>query len=420
MHARQLLHHIALTYLPVSFWRRRITYAAKNLSPPHLNKQLLIDVSAIAQIDVGTGIQRVVRNLYQALLATPPAGYRICPIAATRTQAYHYLPTDFLQRKTPTLTIPVQVGNGDIFLGLDLSAHIIPRHLSQLWNWKQQGVCFSLFIYDLLPVLSPHWFNAKTTRNFHHWLRAIALLANNTITISRIVQTDVLSWMYQHYQLSATDIPCDTIPLGAELDSDTINSPPVQLPQQLAQRDFILMVGTIEPRKGHDEALAAFEALWATGNTTTLVIAGKQGWKVESFIQRLQIHPETDKRLIWLNNPDDNLLRTLYQQCLGVLTSSKGEGYGLPLIEAAYFHKSVLARDLPIFREIAGENITYFQTAPDQNNLSIALPQWLIWLKNNNKPPQLPIKHTWQESCRALTQALPHQTYTPPYKTSNL
>ncbi|GEP30092.1 hypothetical protein TPL01_12300 [Sulfuriferula plumbiphila] len=128
------------------------------------DRQLLIDVSAIAQADAGTGIQRVVRNLYQALLAAPPEGYRICPVAATRKQFYAYLPTGFLQQPARSASAPIQVCAGDIFLGLDLSAHIVPHHMPALFRWKQQGVRMSFVIYDLLPVLEPAWFNPKATR----------------------------------------------------------------------------------------------------------------------------------------------------------------------------------------------------------------------------------------------------------------
>jgi glycosyltransferase involved in cell wall biosynthesis len=296
------------------------------------------------------------------------------------------------------------VKSGDIFLGLDLSAHLIPHHLDQLWNWRNQGVRISIVIYDLLPVLHPEWFTPRANHNFRRWLRAIALLANNTIAISRTVQSDFHTWMQQHYQLSETEIPCTTIPLGAELDNNTVDSL-TPLPPQLTECDFILMVGTIEPRKGYDDALAAFESLWATGNTTRLIIVGRQGWKTDALTHRLQTHAEIGKRLIWLNNADDNLLHALYQSCLGVLITSRGEGYGLPLVEAAYYHKPVLARDLPVFHEIAGANVSFFHSASGPD-LNLALTQWLKRINNGHTYIHQPVEQTWQASCMALTYAL--------------
>lgn len=410
----RFLQNIALKYLPVSFLRNRLANSANEYDRTNnTDKQLLIDVSAIAQTDAGTGIQRVVRNLYQALLAAQPEGYRICPVAATRKQPYGYLPTDFLlqspHNQTRTSLAPIQAHAGDIFLGLDLSAHIVPHHMPELFHWKQQGVRMSFVIYDLLPVLEPTWFNPMTTQNFHRWLRALAILADDAIAISRTVQIDFSAWMQQNYGLNECTLPCTTIQLGAELNtansSNPANDHPIHLPLQLTQHHFILMVGTIEPRKGHEDVLDAFEQRWAMNDQINLVIAGKQGWKVEPFIHRLQTHSEASERLHWFNSPNDDVLLALYQHCSGLIMASKGEGFGLPLIEAAYFNKPVLVRDIPVFKEIAGDAATYFSTT-GSNSLEQTLPQWLAKLETPLRVPPRSTWVTWRESCMQLTETL--------------
>lgn len=407
----QLLKNLALKYLPVSFLRNRLAKSTTKTSLSiNTDKQLLIDVSVISKADAGTGIQRVVRNLYQELLATPPAGYLVCPVAATRKQGYYYLPTDFLQQPSSISGKPVQVHTGDLFLGLDLAAHIISYRMAELLRWKQQGVRISFLVYDLLPVLDPTWFNPKTTQNFKRWLRAIAILADDVIAISRTVQTDFSTWMQRTYDLDKCDLSSTTIQLGAELNT-TINSQLtserlVHLPAQLAPHKFILIVGTIEPRKGHADVLDAFEQLWAMDDKTNLVIAGKQGWKVEHLIQRLQNHPEAGKRLHWLNSPSDEVLLALYQNCSGLIMASKGEGFGLPLIEASYFNKPVLVRDIPIFREIAGDNVTFFPNESPSELLK-GLTNWIAALMPEKSVLSPSVNCiTWQESCLQLDRIL--------------
>ncbi|MET3139233.1 glycosyltransferase involved in cell wall biosynthesis [Undibacterium sp. GrIS 1.2] len=400
------LKKIALNNLPVYKLRNRLQLSVKHLDGENSSiRQLLVDVSAIAQSDAKTGIQRVVRNLYQQLLRSPPNGYRICPIVASRKNFYHHVPANFLNMPTTSPGTPIQVRAGDIFLGLDLSAHIIPHHLPELWAWKKQGLHICIVIYDLLPVLHPQWFNPRATENFHRWLRAVALLADRGIAISRTVQVDFHSWLSQKYDLTANDIPCATIMLGSELDSDSIATE-AQLPKKLDQCEFILMVGTIEPRKGYDDALDAFEALWETGNNMTLVIAGKQGWKVDALVRRLQSHLGCNNQLHWIENANDNVLRTLYQNCKGVIVASRAEGFGLPLIEAARFNKPLLVRDIPIFREVAGDTVSYF-SALQQKNLTHALKEWLIKLNEKDQIPGVPpVVVTWHESCKDLIAAL--------------
>lgn len=399
----------ALNFLPVSWLRHRLQ--ARTCKPDlSTQKKLIIDVSSIAQSDAKTGIQRVVRNLYQQLLLAPPVGYVVCPVVATRKQFYQYVSQDFLRQASPALrdsSTPIYIEPGDIFLGLDLSAHLIPHHLPAMWAWKKQGLRMSFVVYDLLPVLQPQWFNPRAGKNFHRWLRALALLADNAIAISGTVKADFDAWMRDHCELNEADLPCQFIQLGAELnteDSLPANAPS-HLPQQFAGKKFVLMVGTIEPRKGHEDVLDAFAALWATGELTELVIVGKPGWKVEALVQRLQAQSEAGKRLHWLDNANDEILRTLYRDCQGVIVASKGEGFGLPLIEAAYFNRPVLARDIPVFREIAGNNVSFF--LDEDSNLLISLTRWIksISLQKNTES-YVNMVNTWPESSTQLLSIL--------------
>jgi glycosyltransferase involved in cell wall biosynthesis len=128
------------------------------------------------------------------------------------------------------------------------------------------------------------------------------------------------------------------------------------------------MVGTIEPRKAYDTALAAFEFLWRERGREApdLVIVGKAGWKTEQLQQRLRTHREAGKRLHWLDNVTDEGLGRLYEACRGLFVCSLGEGFGLPLGEAMMQGTHVLARDLPVFREQNLPNVSFFEDdSPD-------------------------------------------------------
>ena len=112
------------------------------------------------------------------------------------------------------------------------------------------------------------------------------------------------------------------------------------------------MVGTLEPRKGHRIALDAFEALWADGLDVCLVIAGKHGWGVDHLAEAIRTHREFGKRLFWHERVDDAGLAQLYSDCDGLIAASFAEGFGLPIVEAGYFGKPVIASDIPVFREV--------------------------------------------------------------------
>jgi len=131
--------------------------------------------------------------------------------------------------------------------------------------------------------------------------------------------------------------------------------------ERIASRPALLMVGTVEPRKGHAQVLDALDALWSGGEELNLVIVGKQGWLVDALATRLREHPEQGRRLFWFEGASDEWLETLYRQAKLLIAASFGEGYGLPLIEAARRGTPLLARDLPVFREVAGDHALYFR-----------------------------------------------------------
>jgi glycosyltransferase involved in cell wall biosynthesis len=392
--ARKYLHHtVCESILPMA---------------DNSEKQLLVDVSVIINNDARTGIQRVVRALLQQLLIQPVIGYRVRPVFATRKHEYHYAPDCFGLTDYPTAnlneTSAVKVGSGDMFLGLDLAAHLLPLHRTQLAKWKRLGAEIHIVVYDLLPVLHPQWFNTKTTKNFHRWLRAIAVFADSVICISNTVKKDLDDWLNHNYSLATGTIPIRTIPLGADISASV---PSRGLPENINQllvkfvsKPTVLMVGTLEPRKGHSQILAAFDKLWQRGREINLVIVGKAGWKTEALQQALRTHPQNNNYLYWLDNASDELLELLYGSCTGVIVASLAEGFGLPLIEARHFNKPVLARDIPVLREIGGNAVAFFSGASTEDLLS-EIQSWLNKITVEPIPFNVP-QQTWQYSANEL------------------
>lgn len=168
----------------------------------------------------------------------------------------------------------------------------------------------------------------------------------------------------------------------------------------------MLMVGTVEPRKGHEQVLSAFEQLWAQGEGCVLVIVGKSGWMYDDLIERLRQHPELGRHLFWFEGLADETLAHLYQHCDCLMAASYVEGFGLPLIEAAQTGLPLLVRDIPVFREVAGEYATYFK-AGDSSELAEVLTNWWPVLKAGSaiKSQALPFL-TWQQSVDRLCEVL--------------
>ena len=154
------------------------------------------------------------------------------------------------------------------------------------------------------------------------------------------------------------------------------------------------MVGTIEPRKGHAHVLDAFDQLWSRGLDVNLVIVGAEGWRhlrpnmrrvIPQIIARLRSHPEWGRRLFWVSRASDEYLEKIYATSSCLIAAAEGEGFGLPLIEAARHGLPIIARDIPVFREVAGEHAFYF-AGKDSDVLAEAIKQWLVLHERGEHP----------------------------------
>lgn len=375
-------------------------------------RHLLYDVSVIIKSDAGTGIQRVVKAFYLFLINNCPTGYEIYPIYAESGKPYSYLRINCFNMNYPYTQHKVQIKSGDIYCGLDLCLHIIAKHSDELNSWKEKGAVLYFFIHDLLPYLHPQWFHEADVDAFTLWLESVTQLADGLLCSSRVVQQDIMQYLNVRHGLQQRNILPHVIPFAAD-HPESIKSTGFPLNAkalftQCKKRTTILMVGTIEPRKGHDEILSAFEILWLQGKELNLIIVGKAGWKTDKLQERIRRHPEKDQKLFWLENISDQMLDKIYQNTQGLIFASQAEGFGLPLIEALYYKKPVLARDIPVFREIGGNSINFFKGI-DSDALSEEIHSWLNTMQQG-KNKSIDSVRTWNDAGKELLTCLPFNT----------
>ena len=409
--ALRLLSHIGVLGL-VRVPTARRWLANASCQPPEFEltdqspHQLLVDISVIHQHDAGTGIQRVVRSVLGHLQITPLADRVVHPVAASAKRPYAYCHP---RKCSGDACERVTARKGDVFLGLDLVAHLLPKHVSQLLEWKLSGARLYFVVYDILPLIHPSHFKPRRVQHFKRWVRLISILADGLLCISRTVQSDLQAWLARHFGLSPQHVPSHVIPLGGDF-SKSINSAAPRIAAQAAlsvlqDHRWALMVGTLEPRKCHAQVLDAFELLWQQGQAFCLVLIGRAGWHTQALQQRITQHPELNCRLYWFGDANDAELTLFYQQCTGVVAASVAEGYGLPLREAMAHSKPLLARDIPVFEEVAGNYAEYF--ADDSpSGLSTKLSHWLT--ASPQSAAQTPPLHlpTWAITTQRILVAI--------------
>lgn len=390
---------------------------------PAPQRQLLVDVSALIQSDLKTGIQRVVRSILLSMIADPPPGLRIEPVYSRGgNQQYMYARTFGMtlvgETELALEDAPCDMRPGDIFFGLDLFTTGTTQNEQRLLDLRMRGLEVYFVVYDVLPMLRPEVFPFGTEQYFGDFLRTVHKVANGVLCISRAVADELAGWIASEKLERRSPLKLAHFHLGADIDASapSFGLPPDadQVLAALAQRPSFIMVGTVEPRKGHAQALAAFELLWDSGVDVNLVVVGKEGWMVEKVCERMRSHPEKARRLFWLAGISDEMLQKLYAASSALLAPSEGEGFGLPLIEAAQKGIPILARKLPVFQEVAGEHAAYFDGLAPQD-LAKAIQDWLALQQAGLAPQSTGMPWlTWDGSARQVLDALVGQRW---YKT---
>jgi alpha-1,3-rhamnosyl/mannosyltransferase len=117
--------------------------------------------------------------------------------------------------------------------------------------------------------------------------------------------------------------------------------------------EFLLYVGTIEPRKNPWKLVAAFSQVSQKRKTLKLVLAGIRGWLVDDFMKALD-HSAAKQNVIVTGYLDDEQLCALYSSCSLFVYPSLYEGFGLPPLEAMACGAPVLASKIPSIAEVVG------------------------------------------------------------------
>lgn len=372
-------------------------------------RQLLVDISELVQRDARSGIQRVVRSILKEWLLVPPEGYRIEPVFATNEQSYCYA-RKFTARfmgasEQDLLDDAIDYAPGDIFFGLDFQPQVVVAQRRFYQELRRKGVSVKFLLHDLLCIRQPEYFPPGSAEGFARWLDVVAE-NDGAVCVSRTVAQDLECWLREHGGARA-GFEIDWSHNGADIgNSDPSKGLPPDadaLLQICHTRTTFLMVGTLEPRKGHAQVLDAFESLWANGDKAILVIVGKQGWMVDDLIVRLRGHAASGVSLFWLEAISDEYLEKVYAASACLIAASYGEGFGLPLIEAAQHELPIIARDIPVFREVAGEHAFYFRG--EGESLADALKEWM----HLNAEGMAPLSSgmfslTWKQSAQRLMQ----------------
>ncbi|MES2974058.1 MAG: glycosyltransferase family 1 protein [Pseudomonadota bacterium] len=221
-----------------------------------------------------------------------------------------------------------------------------PRHAQSLRN---KGVRPVFFIHDLIPVTHPAFCRDGEQATHMARLRNAMAWGCGIITNSHDTRGQLLGLA------RAQGWPARPV-LAAPLGSAALPRAPAA---RLLAADYFVMLGTIEPRKNHALMLDVWRQLAQRMQAAcpTLVVIGQGGWKSDAVMA--QLRSGALPHVMYLENCSDVALAAWLQHARALLFPSHAEGYGLPLVEALALNLPVVASDLPVFREIAGNTPDY-------------------------------------------------------------
>ncbi len=204
-------------------------------------------------------------------------------------------------------------------------------------------------ICDLTFFTNPDWHERSKVLFFQRAIRYAARHADALISISETT-TSLLR------EIVKPIAPITTIPLGVDLERFTLSAETSDalnahgLPSDVP---YFFFLGTFEPRKGLDLLLEAFTLVANDDSAVELWLAGQAGWGTDGVAQQIAEHPFSN-RIRRLGYVDDALVPTLMRSSRAVCYPSRGEGFGLPVLEALACGAQVITSADTVMQEVAG------------------------------------------------------------------
>lgn len=257
---------------------------------------------------------------------------------------------------------------------------------------------------DLTAVLTVHDLTWKrfpsTMKPLQYWSERLQMpyslrRAQRVISVSVASGEDI-----RHFFPACADkvrvIPCGVSKLAEE-------TPVASLPDQ-----YLLFVGTLEPRKNLFRLLEAYALLPARLRASyPLVLVGGTGWKL-SVEQLIEQHGLAGQVQV-LGSLDDGGLATVYSKAKLLLMPSLYEGFGLPILEAFQFGVPVLTSTVSAMPEVAGQGgvlVDPQSSASISEGMRRLLTDEVLYAQCvRGAAQQLPL-FSWDLACAATAQVL--------------
>ena len=327
-------------------------------------KVIFFDITSHSVSEVKTGIQRVVSKFIEYIQEVVGDKYVIECISGLG--GYHIIDMYTYQ---PDFQTMICLREGDIYLSIDFNPVQPYEYWDTLKQWQDNGCKLYACVYDLVYEKYPEYVADKeAVRLLSRWLHHATANFDGLICISKTVEMELREWIKQN-SIKNSKLQTGYFYLGADFDDNEKdeNDSTIDFFKSICstEKTNFLAVSTIEPRKGYDELISAFESALDKGNNVNLLIVGRKGWKYKETVKKIINSKYYNNSIFWFSDCNDEMLGVLYSLADCFVTNSYYEGFGLGIIEASNRGLPLLLRDIPINREVSNGQALYFKTETD-------------------------------------------------------
>lgn len=206
-------------------------------------------------------------------------------------------------------------------------------------------------IYDMTPLSHPEWHTPQNKAVFANRFKVITKRCAHLFAISTHTKHEFNS-VFPDFSGQLSVVYPDAV-----IQVDTL--PPLSLEKQLAdyglKSGYLLMVGTIEPRKNMVRVLKAYLELEVNQQSLpSLVVVGRVGWDEEALRLR-----NMSKKIVSVGYVSDKELARWYRGALALIYPSLSEGFGIPIVEAMRSGAMVVTSETSSMPEVGGTAAWY-------------------------------------------------------------
>lgn len=334
--------------------------------------RLLVDITSSSSIRWNTGVQRVARGLALASVRSSDGlfGSRHTIFFDSNSNSYKFMPR-ILEwiglppncRNWPMIGLylkkygrPVNFVAGDFIMLVDVCWHF--ANVDSLKKAKSSGATIFWLLYDIIPLRFPGETELNNEIRLREWVLESLSFVDVVCAISNSVATD-----YRQYLIEIGYIRKFPQIIYTHLAPSIKRAKLPIFRGPKSQAKYILCVGTLEPRKNYQYVLKAFEEMWRSSNASwdLKIVGTAKGWGGPEIHKLLSESQFLGTNFHLLIDVSDKELRRIYQNASALLSASKAEGFGLPILEAQSYGLPLILSNIPAHNEVAKGDATYFE-----------------------------------------------------------